>query len=81
MTSIESAYRLADERMDADDKEAAIAINFCAGTALGYHKHLLNLAWACNEKDSKKRRAALQVFLAEMAADGESLAGFPTRDF
>ena len=78
-TSLNQAFNLADLQSDAGHQDVADALNFSAGTAQDYLKKLQKLAWACTAKSSAKRAEALETFLMEMDAAGESLAAFPSR--
>jgi hypothetical protein len=74
ITSLEMCYRLADS---TDDPLAARAIGFAAHKAANYRDYITLLAWACKEKNARKRNAVLQRVL--MAMDDDH-AGLPMRE-
>lgn len=78
--SINAALNLADEIQDRGEDDACSAIRFCAGLAEQREGWLINLAWACVQKNARKRRAALDLVLAERDANNESNARLPMRE-
>ena len=78
--SLSQVYILSDIESDAGRQNVADALNFSAGTAEMYFRKLKKLAWACKESNARKRNNVLQIVLAELTEEGESLAGFPMRE-
>lgn len=76
IASLEQCYQIADA-MDGEDSPARSAINFAGYTAQMYRRHIKALAWACQEKNARKRANALQSALMELEANNENIADLP----
>lgn len=79
--SINSALTLADLRADNGDEDAAKAIRYCARAANTYRRITKDLAWACLEKNARKRANVIHRVLMELDAQGESTAELPMRAY
>lgn len=75
--SFEAAYRLADERMDEGDKDAAHLLNFCAASAEAFHRLIGQLAYASLQPSAAKRRQAVATIKAALDAQGYDTAMMP----
>ena len=73
--SISRAYAIADERMDAGDRDAGLAITYCAAVAEIEMRVLQKLTFAVTEKSARKRHAVLAEVIAELDASGVDTAG------
>lgn len=74
-----AAYVLADKRRDAGDDEVAEILSASAYTIDTLHNFLARLAFACLERDRKKREGAVTLTLMEMDAHDMSTAHMPMR--
>lgn len=78
IVSINQCYRIADA-MDGCDAQRAI--NFAGYTAEQHRRHIKTLAWACMEKNARKRADILSRVIMEIEAGDGSTADLPDRSY